>query len=164
MIDELANRADWDAAQRQGYRGTFAEWQHDRQDWMDFRAEFLAGNAGTNDFYVWQENKKKARDLDLSFKTAKEMGFTGTRDQWAKFINTMRGPSAYEIWMVNNAENIQDLFGKESISEKEWSNLLFSAEYMTNIASDRIDKMLHQVTEEEMDQIIDEVIAEKEKV
>ncbi len=163
MIDELANRADWDSAQQQGYKGTYAEWQHDRQDWMDFRAEFLAGTAGTNDFYVWQENKKKARDLDLSYGAAKEMGFTGTRDQWAKFLNTMRGPSAYEIWMTNNAENIQDVFGKEAISEKEWSDLLFSAEYMTKVTSDRIDRMIHQVTEEEIDQLIDEVIAEKEK-
>jgi len=162
LIDELANRADWDEALRQGYKGSYAEWQHDRQDWMDFREEFLNETAGTNDFYIWQENKKKARDLDLSYNAAKEMGFTGTRDQWAKFLNTMRGPSAYEIWVSNNYENIQDLFGKESISEKEWSDMLFSAEYMTNIASDMVSRMLHQVTEEEIDQIIDEVIAEKE--
>lgn len=162
MIDELANRADWDAALRQGYKGSYAEWQYDRQDWTEFRAEFLAGNAGTNDFYIWQDKKKKAKDLDLSYSAAKEMGFTGTRDQWAKFLNTMRGPSAFEIWMVNNAENIQDIFGKESISEKEWSDLLFSAEYMTRIASDRVDRMIHPVAPEEIDQIIDSVLAEKE--
>lgn len=129
---------------------------------MEFRRQFLAGLAGTDNFYIWQENKKKARDFDLSYGAAKEMGFTGTRDQWAKFINTMRGPSAYEIWMVNNAENIQDIFGKETISEKEWSDLLFSAEYMTNVAATQVDKIVHAMTEDEMDALINEVIAEKE--
>ncbi len=162
MIDELANRADWDSALRQGYKGSYAEWQYDRLNWIEFREEFLAGKAGTDDFYIWQENKKKAKDLDLSYQAAKEMGFTGTRDQWAKFINTMRGPSAYEIWVVNNAENIQDIFGKESISEKEWTDILFSKEYMQKIACDILDKMIHPVTEQEIDAIIDEVIAEKE--
>ncbi len=90
------------------------------------------------------------------------MGFTGTRDQWAKFINTMRGPSAYEIWMVNNAENIQDIFGKETISEKEWSDMLFSAEYVTNVTVTQVDKIVHAMTEDEMDALINEVIAEKE--
>lgn len=162
MIDELANRADWDAALRQGYKGSYAEWKHDRQDWMDFREEFIAGKAGTNDFYDWKEKRRKAKDLDLSYQAALEMGFTGTRDQWAKFINTMRGPSAYELWVTNNAEDIQDIFGKESISEKEWTDLLFSKEYLQKISYDILDKTIHPVTEEEMDKIIDEIIAEKE--
>ena len=162
MIDELADRADWDAALRQGYKGSYAEWKHDRQDWMDFREEFLAGKAGTDDFYIWQENRKKDKDFDLSYQAAKEMGFTGTRDQWAKFINTMRGSSAYEIWMANNVENIQDIFGKESVSEKEWADMLFSKEYTQKISYDILDKMIHPVTEQEIDAIIDEVITEKE--
>ena len=162
MIDELADRADWDAALRQGYKGSYAEWKHDRQDWMDFREEFLAGKAGTDDFYIWQENRKKDKDFDLSYQAAKEMGFTGTRDQWAKFINTMRGSSAYEIWMANNVENVQDIFGKESVSEKEWTDMLFSKEYIQKISCDILDKMIHPVTEQEIDAIIDEVIAEKE--
>ena len=162
MIDELADRADWDAALRQGYKGSYAEWKHDRQDWMDFREEFLAGKAGTDDFYIWQENRKKDKDFDLSYQAAKEMGFTGTRDQWAKFINTMRGSSAYEIWMANNVENVQDIFGKESISEKEWTDMLFSKEYTQKISYDILDKMIHPVTEQEIDAIIDEVITEKE--
>lgn len=163
MIDELANRADWDDAMRQGYRGTYAEWQHDRQEWMDFRAEFLEGVAETDDFYVWQENKKKSKDFDLSFNIAKEMGFKGTRDQWAKFLNTMRGPSAYEIWISNNYENIKDIFGKEYITEKEWSDILLSKEFILDIVSEWLNKGIHQVTGDEIDQIIDEVIAEKEE-
>lgn len=162
MIDELASRAEWDEAQRQGYRGTYAEWKHDKQDWLDFRAEFLAGQAGTNDFYVWKEDQKKARDIDLSFQIAKEMGFTGTRNQWAKFINTMRGPSAYDIWMTNNAENIQDIFGKDSITEKEWADMLFSADLITKIVTGTISRTFVQVTDEEIDSIVYDVLKEKE--
>ena len=163
IIDEQASRAEWDEALRQGYKGTYAEWRMDRQDWIDFRAEFLAGEAGTDDFYVWKKNKKKVLDFELSFATAKEMGFKGTRDQWAKFVNTLRGPSAYDIWMVNNSENIQDIFGKESISEKEWSDLLFSTKYMHMIASEHINKNFREITPEEIDKLIDSVLAEKEE-
>lgn len=163
MIDELANRADWNEALRQGYKGSYAEWQHDRPDWFDYRKEVVTNKTDIDNFYVWKEKKKKARDLDLSYAAAKQMGFTGTRDQWAKFINTMRGPSAYEIWMANNSEDIQDVFGKECITEKEWSDMLFSTEYISGIFSKKIKEAIHAVTEDEIDQVIDEVIAEKQK-